>query len=73
MSNQKVRVFLNGPVSKQDQSLDRRIVLMVENAIARTKIQGAPVARYDVEKRKPYLEYSNGKRVYSSGAGDASE
>lgn len=36
----------------------------VRRAIATTKKNGNPVARYDVQRRQAYLEYPGGKRTY---------
>lgn len=60
------KVFINPPISKEDQAMDRRMVLIVRNAIERAQIKGAPVALYDAERKCPYLLYPNGAKVYSS-------
>jgi len=39
----------------------------VENEIATKKREGIPVAKYDSEKKKAYLELSDGKREYVNG------
>ena len=38
---------------------------LVREEIANTKYGGKPVARYDEKKKRPYLEYPDGKREYS--------
>lgn len=36
----------------------------VTTAVAETKKNGNPVAKYDVQNRRPYLEYPDGTRSY---------
>lgn len=36
----------------------------VQYAISNTKKRGNPVARYDVQLKRAYLEYPDGKKVY---------
>ena len=38
--------------------------MAVDDAIARKKQNGSPVARYDEENKKAYLEYADGRREY---------
>ena len=58
-------VYKNAPVSDSDRELDNRMVLLVQNAIERAKIKGAPVALFDKEQNRPYLLYPNGEKRYS--------
>jgi addiction module RelB/DinJ family antitoxin len=37
---------------------------IIESKIKETLERGVPVALYDVEKKKPYLEYPDGRREY---------
>ena len=37
----------------------------VENAIQKNKANGHPIARYDAGKKKAYMEYPDGRRVYA--------
>lgn len=51
----------------EDELYDRLDELFVEGAkktIARLKAKGIPVALYDLEKEKVYLEYPDGHREY---------
>ena len=43
---------------------DRLIKRSVLEAIAKAKACGKPVARYDTEKKKAFLEYEDGNREY---------
>jgi len=36
----------------------------VDKEIAESQALGLPVARYDAEQRRPYLEYPDGRRDY---------
>ena len=47
-----------------DEEMDFLCNEAVKAAIHRQKVMGFPVARYDVERGEPYLEYPNGERVY---------
>ncbi len=55
----------NVTLSAAEQELDDRMVRMVHNAVERSKIKGAPVARYDPIRKAAYLEYPDGKKRYS--------
>jgi len=46
----------------QNQALARKAV---ENAIARKREKGIPIALYDAERNQPYIEYADGSREYS--------
>lgn len=48
-----------------DEELDRRFkeALTIANEIK--KIKGVPIAKYDLERREPYLEYPDGSREYA--------
>lgn len=54
-----VRLVSHGKVS-QTASFKRA----VDRSIAAAKKNGNPVAKYDVQRRQAYLEYSDGKRAY---------
>lgn len=50
-----------------DEELTRRFKesIRIDNEIR--KIKGLPIARYDDETKRAYLEYPNGKREYVGG------
>ena len=48
-----------------DEEMDRLFKAGVEAAIQRQKIMGFPVARYDRESGRAYLEYPDGRREYA--------
>ncbi len=50
--------------SESDREMDERAKSAVKAAINKAKVCKQPVARYDTEKRIPYLEYPNGEIVY---------
>lgn len=45
--------------------MDRRAKEAARAAIEKAKFLGNPVAYYDDEKKKAYLEYANGERKYA--------
>ena len=47
-----------------DEELTRRFKesIRIDNEIR--KVKGLPIAGYDDEKNKPYMEYPDGRRVY---------
>ena len=48
-----------------DEELTHRFIeaVRIENEIS--KEMGTPIAKYDVEQNKPYLEYADGRREYA--------
>lgn len=51
-----------------DKELDRRFIEAVRIANEKKRIKGVPIARYDYEKKAPYLEYPDGRREYAEEA-----
>ena len=49
-------------VSDEELTLRFKASIRIDDEIR--KIKGAPVARYDPEKKKAYLEYSDGRKEY---------
>ncbi len=47
-----------------DDELTKRFIeaVRIENEIK--KIKGLPISKYDFEKNMPYIEYSDGRKVY---------
>lgn len=48
-----------------DAEMDKRFQEALNVAIAIKKAKGIPIAKYDLEKKKPYLEYPDGSREYA--------
>ncbi len=48
----------------EDDKMTERFRIAVENAIAEKKLKGLPIARYDRECKKAYLEFPDGRREY---------
>lgn len=48
-----------------DEELTNRFIeaVQIENEISRA--MGTPIAKYDLEQDKPYLEYADGRREYA--------
>ena len=64
----KVKV-INDPnqkeyISPQDAEMDARAVEAVKTAIAKARFCKKPIAKYDIETGRAYLEYSNGEKQY---------
>lgn len=51
-------------ISKRDIAMDRRAEHAVKVAIEKAKVCNKPIAKYDVETRRAYIEYANGERKY---------
>jgi addiction module RelB/DinJ family antitoxin len=47
--------------------LERRYRKAVADATARSHADGFPVALYDKDKKRPFLEYPDGRREYTDG------
>ena len=54
-------------LTDSDREMDLRATAAVEAAIQKAKICKKPIARYDVETREAYLEYSDGTKKYTDG------
>ena len=48
-----------------DYEMDERAVEAVKAAINKAKICKKPIAGYDKEKKRAYVEYANGERKYA--------
>ena len=48
-----------------DDEMTERFIAAVRIADEIKRIKGVPIARYDKEQRKPYLEYPDGRRKYT--------
>lgn len=56
---------LDSTCGVSDDELTKRFVeaVRIDNEIK--KIKGIPIQKYDHEKKKPYLEYPDGRRKYA--------
>ena len=50
-----------------DEELTKRFIEAVRLSEEEKRIMGTPVARYDKEKKKAYIEYPDGRREYAAG------
>ena len=48
-----------------DTVMDERAVEAVKAAINKAKVCKKPIAGYDKEKKRAYIEYANGERKYA--------
>ena len=53
-------------VSDEELSYRFKEAVKIENEIKR--IKGLPISKYDFEKKAPYKEYPDGRRVYAKKA-----
>jgi len=51
-----------------DEEMTRRFQEAVRLANERKRIKGLPIQKYDIDLKKPYLEYPNGERKYAEEA-----
>ena len=51
---------LNPSIGDEDAMIDKIIRRGVRLLVLHNKNKGAPVARYDFEAKRPYLEYADG-------------
>lgn len=51
-------------LTKNDKIMDTRAQSAVEDAIKKSNICGKPVAKYDSNQNKAYLEYADGRKEY---------
>lgn len=49
-------------ISSNDEEMDARAVEAVRAAISKAKFCQKPIARYDTQTKKVYVEYADGKR-----------
>lgn len=51
-------------ISESDAEMDARAVEVVRAAISKAIFCKKPVAKYDLETKRAYIEYPDGKRKY---------
>lgn len=59
-------------LTESDSEMDERAVEAVKAAINKAKICKKPIAGYDKEKKRAYVEYANGERKYAEQKTDDS-
>lgn len=61
----EIKVYsTNRSRTDDDKDMDNRAKTAVHAAIKRSEVCNTPIAKYDNERRLPYLEYPDGSRVY---------
>jgi len=50
---------------QEDYELTEKFKMAVKLELKKKKILGIPIAKYDAKRKKAYLEYTDGRRVYS--------
>ena len=60
----KTKLHINTKPTKEDEEMTKLFREAVKWEIKKSKLKGLPIARYDGRKKKGYLEYPDGRRVY---------
>ena len=56
------RLVAGGVITKEDADMDKKAKEAISAAIKKSKVLAKPIAVYDKDSHKTYLEYSDGKR-----------
>ena len=64
-SGRIIKVVSREEETESDSEMDERAVEAVKAAINKAKICKKPIAGYDKEKKRAYVEYANGERKYA--------
>lgn len=51
-------------ISSNDEEMDARAIEAVKTAVSKAKFCQKPIARYDTQTKKVYVEYADGDRKY---------
>ena len=51
-------------ITLSDADMDNRARCAVRSALAKAKVCNKPIAKYDTEAKKAYIEYPDGTRKY---------
>lgn len=54
----------NDAITSGDAEMDTRVTHAVQSAISRARVCKKPVASYDKETKRVYVEYDDGRREY---------
>lgn len=54
----------NNFISSNDEEMDARAIEAVKTAVSKAKFCQKPIARYDTQTKKVYVEYADGDRKY---------
>ncbi len=61
----EVKIYTSKRVrTGSDKKLDENAETAVRSAINKAKVCKQPIAKYDSERKRPYIEYPNGEKVY---------
>ena len=61
---EKESLLKRGFISESDAEMDQRANAAVRSALDRAKICKKPIAKYDSETQKAYIEYEDGVKKY---------
>lgn len=51
-------------ISSSDEEMDARAIEAVKTAVSKAKFCQKPIAKYDTQTKKVYVEYADGERKY---------
>ena len=51
-----------------DEDLDEVFTEGLKLVLARKKLKGIPISKYDLKTKRAYLEYADGRKVYAEKA-----
>ena len=54
----------NNFISSSDEEMDARAIEAVKTAVSKAKFCQKPIAKYDTQTKKVYVEYADGERKY---------
>ena len=54
----------NSDLSPEDQDMDTRVNAAVKSAIQKAKICNKPIAKYDLKRKKAYIQTADGVKTY---------
>ena len=52
------------PITEHDAEMDVRATQAVKAALTKAKVCNKPIAKYDFDAKRAYVEYANGERKY---------
>lgn len=64
MINMKMILHVNVKPTKDDENMTRLFKEAVKWEIKKNTLMGLPIAKYDGRKKKGYLEYLDGSKIY---------
>jgi hypothetical protein len=64
-SSDKAKLIKVKALSASDLVMDSRASCAIKAAVEKAKVCNKPIARYDIDSHKAYMELANGERKYA--------